>query len=645
MLRIALCLLLTFGSIVATLSADPRLPAIIGDHMVLQRNMELPIWGWADPSERITVSIGGQRHEAAADRNGRWMVRLKPLRSSTPLTMEVRGKTAITVSDILVGEVWLCSGQSNMQFQLSRATTAEEEIRTADRPGIRLFTVPKESALEARDDVRSAWKIASPETVGDFSAVGYLFGKEIHQALDVPVGLIASSWGGTNAEEWTTPEYMSRDADFRPILDRWDGAPASTKSLYREPLSFDLWFSDFSLLPADGDGDAKPIFREEGGWLYSGSAADGGHRFEIATPGHGQSKAARVHGELKVSDTSMLRVNYAGDGAAVDLRQYRGIRFFVRGRGFFKLHSLQPDVTDSDNYASRSFEAGSEWQPVTVLFEELKQAGWGVRQAFTRDALRGLTIECLTGLQRAARPPSGLYNGMIAPLVPFGIRGAAWYQGEGNAGRAFQYRKLLPTLIESWRWEWRQGDFPFLIVQLPNFRPRRPEPSESAWAELREAQLMALSVPQTGLAVSIDAGEAKDVHPRDKTLVARRLAQWALGKVYGEKVAHAGPFYDSMKKGRGKILVKFANVGGGMVARGGGPLKGFAIAGSDGQFYWADAKISGKTIAVSSLRVPDPVAVRYAWADNPECNLYSKEGLPASPFRTDDWPGVTMNSR
>ncbi|MCP5114098.1 MAG: hypothetical protein GY953_24980, partial [bacterium] len=253
----------------------------------------------------------------------------------------------------------------------------------------------KESVLEPRDDTTSSWNLTSPETAGDFSAVCYLFGKELHQRLDVPVGLIAASWGGTNAEEWTTPEFLRKDADFAPILERWRQTPESTKELYEQPLEFDLWFDDFTLLPVDGSQPEKPLPDFDG----------------------------RVSGKLKVSDTKALRGEFAPEGAPVDLSAFRGVRFNVRGKGFFKVHSLQPDITDSDNYASRSMAATGERQPVTVLFEDLRQAGWGLQRAFDPTALRGLMIECLTGLKRAARPPGGLYNGMIAPVIPYAIRG------------------------------------------------------------------------------------------------------------------------------------------------------------------------------------------------------------------------------
>jgi sialate O-acetylesterase len=313
--------------------------------------------------------------------------------------------------------------------------------------------------------------------------------------------------------------------------------------------------------------------------------------------------------------------------------------------GNFKLHILQPTITDWDNYVTKVISVGGDWKPVTVLFSEVKQAGWGKRLPFTQDQLAGLMIEQLISETAPARPPGGLFNGMIAPVVSFPIRGAIWYQGEGNAGRAFQYRSLLPSMISSWREAWGQGDFPFLVVQLPNFKRRQSEPSESAWAELREAQLKTLAVPKVGLAVSIDAGEADDVHPKNKRKIGERLALWALGTTYEKKLTFSGPLFREMVKEGDRLRLRFDHRGKGLVSDGGGPLRGFAVAGEDREFHWAEAKIEKGSVVVWSSEVPEPLAVRYAWADNPDCNLYNKAGLPASPFRTDDWPGVTFEQR
>jgi sialate O-acetylesterase len=345
-----------------------------------------------------------------------------------------------------------------------------------------------------------------------------------------------------------------------------------------------------------------------------------------------------VFGALDEVSSSRLQANFRADHSAADMSRYAGIRFWVRGNGQFQLEILQPTISDWDNYAAKIIHAAPEWGQITILFKDVKQAGWGVSKPLTLQSLTGFQFVNMTSAGDPERPPSGLFHGMIAPLEEYRIRGALWYQGEGNTWRAYQYRRLLPALIAGWRKGWGEGDFPFLIVQLAN-HGSSPELGDSIWAELREAQfLTARAVPNTGLAVSIDVGEPRNLHPPRKEEIGHRLALWALGTTYGEKIVYSGPLYDSMKIEGENVRVHFHYAGSGLEARG-GPLKGFAIAGSDRIFHWAEARIEGDAIVVSSPDVKAPVAVRYAWASSPYCNLYNKEGLPASPFRTDDWPG------
>jgi sialate O-acetylesterase len=330
------------------------------------------------------------------------------------------------------------------------------------------------------------------------------------------------------------------------------------------------------------------------------------------------------------------------DGAAIDLSPFAGIRFWARGDGSFRFRSKQPSVTDWDDYATPVIKATPDWQPVTVMFRDLHQEGWGVTLPFTQNALSGFTIESLTTLEYAPIPVSGLYQGMITPLLPSAFRGVLWYQGESNALKARQYRKLLPALINSWRDASHQNDLEFLIVQLPNHGATPDDPGESAWAELREAQLMTLQhVPRTGMAVTIDVGDPKDLHPHRKLEVGERLALWAEGTVYQQPIEYSGPLYESMGIEGNAIRVRFSHLGSGLEAQGGGELRGFAIAGADRKFHWAEARMEGDSVVVSSREVPSPLGVRYAWADSPLCNLFNRDGLPASPFRTDDWPGIT----
>ena len=508
-----LTLILVLSSAIGAF-ADVKLPSVISDNMVLQQGKQASIWGWAEPGEKVAVSGSWQigSWDTTADKDSKWMIKIEPPKAGGPYELIFKGKNTITIKNILVGEVWLCSGQSNMQWSVRQSANAEQEIAAANYPDIRLFTVERKPAEQPQSDCVGDWQLCGPQTVPGFSAVAYYFGRELHKELDVPVGLIHTSWGGTPAEAWTSKKTLESDPDFEPILKRYSDVIAKypeAKSKYEQKLK--EWEKAVAEAKAEGK---KPPRRP---------------------------------------------------------------------------------------YPPRG--------------------------------------------PRHKNNPSGLYNAMIAPLIPYGIQGAVWYQGEANAGRAYQYRKLFPAMIKNWRNDWGQGDFPFLFVQLANFMAVNLEPSESAWAELREAQLMTLALPKTGMAVIIDIGDANNIHPKNKQDVGKRLALLALARSYGKKLVYCGPIYKSMRVEGNKIILHFDYVGGGLVAGGGEPLKGFAIAGADRKFVWADAKIDGDTVVVSCDKVTKPVAVRYAWADNPVCNLYNKEGLPASPFRTDDWPGITANEK
>jgi sialate O-acetylesterase len=426
--------------------------------------------------------------------------------------MTVAADKTVTLHNVLVGEVWICSGQSNMEFGLSDALNGQQEVAEANYPMIRLLTVPRDVAVQPQPDVKATWVACAPESAGRFSAVGYFFGRDLQQKLGVPVGLIHTSWGGTPVEAWTSRETLEATEEAKPLLERWEKALAAYPEAKKR---YDREMAEWKDLAAEAGRDGQP----------------------------------------------------------------------------------------------------APTQPRAPLGPDSPSL------------------------------PAGLYNGMIAPLVPYCIRGAIWYQGEANAARAYQYRALFKALIRDWRRAWGQGDFPFVFVQLANFKQAAAQPGESDWAELREAQTMALQLPETGMAVTIDIGDAGNIHPKNKQEVGRRLALAALATAYGQNVIASGPLYESMAVEGNKARLRFKNVGGGLEARGGEPLKGFAIAGADRRFVWAEARIEGQTAVVRSDQVPEPAAVRYAWADNPVCNLYNKEGLPASPFRTDVWPGITADKQ
>jgi sialate O-acetylesterase len=632
--------------------ADPLLPNLLANHMVLQQDRQIHIWGKADPGEKITVTLAGKTRAAMPDARGNWSVHLPAMRAGGPFTVVVRGKKTILLKDVMIGEVWVASGQSNMTFALSDSLGAAEEIQKADYPQIRLFTVPKKITLEAQSDTLSAaWQICSPETAKRFSAVAYYFARDLHRKLDVPIGVIESAWPGTTIEEWIDSRALQETPALKPFADQWDGSSPAVKTPAMGRRPFNLQFDDFELIrDPSSPGTVFSNFDDltsrntmGGEWSYDWQDAPE-TSFDLTAPGHGGAGfAAKVAGKMDASDDSRLVAHFKPDNSAADLSSYTGIRFWVRGDGSFRVRTLQPTITDVDDYGTPLFQASSDWKPVVILFRVLRQEGWGVTEDFTPQSLTGFAIEMFPALGYPPRPPSGLYEGMIAPLQPYPMRGVIWYQGESNALEAYAYRKLLPALIQSWRAAWNEGDFPFLIVQLPNHGVIPDQPSESAWAELREAQLLtARQVPNTGIAVTIDIGDPKDVHPHRKAEVGQRLALLALGTTYKKPIVYSGPLYQSMTVEGNKIRIRFANTGSGMEANGGSPLTGFAIAGSDQQFHWAEATIDGVSVLVSSPEVATPVAVRYAWGDSPRCNLFSTDGLPASPFRTDNWPGITM---
>ena len=503
--------------------ADVAVPGLFSDHAVLQQGVPVPVWGTAEPEEQVTVTIGEQKISATADKKGHWQVKIAPLPAGGPHEMTITGRNTLKINDIMIGEVWVCSGQSNMAFTVQRANNGEQEAAAANKADIRLLVVPRTMAKDPQTTVNTSWKVCSPESVKSFSAVGYFFGRELHKCLNVPVGLIDTSWGGTPAEAWTSQAALDANPEFKPIFNRWEQAYENHKRAQGKEST--------------NNTNAKP--RKQGG-----------------------------------------RGNPAG--------------------------------------------------------KQGKANKGGATQSASRPA-----IDPNNSPQR----PTVLYNAMIHPLIPYAIKGAIWYQGEANAKRACQYRKLLPTMIRNWREDWGQGDFPFLIVQLANYQAGQTEPYKSAWAELREAQTMTLAEPKTGMAVTIDIGEPKDIHPRNKQEVGRRLSLAARVIAYGEKIPYSGPMYQSKSINGRQIQLHFSNTDGGLVARDGGPLKGFAIAGEDRQFIEATAMIENGTIVVSSDKISEPLAVRYGWADNPECNLVNGAGLPAIPFRTDDWPGVTANEQ
>jgi len=640
---------------IAACGSDPaeyvRLPAVFGDHMVLQRDQPVAVWGWASPRGIVSVSIDGQHVEVRTGADSAWRARLPALRAGGPHTLTVAGTDTVRLSDVLVGEIWIASGQSNMEWPLARSRDSSMEASAASYPNIRIFRVAHGVSYRPERDVEAVrWSAVTPETVLSFSAVAYFFGRKLHEELDIPIGLIQTTWGGTPAEAWTSASGLRAIPDFTDRLAAIDAYAASGEEAPGPQGMQTAWLE--SLLARD---------------LGTRSGAVPWMEPELDTRGW---------------DAHAVPSAWTGD----DLADYDGIVWFrtivdlPAGWGEADLLLSLGMVDDADSTWVNGMPVGGTngWQaprrylvPATIwgdgpntLAIRVTDTGGNGGVYGPRDSLyvaRGDQRISIAGewryrigvdpsdLPDRPIPPQDqvttLFNAMIAPLIPFTMRGAIWYQGESNAGRAHQYRTLFPTMIEDWRREWGQGDFPFLFVQLANYMSRQKNPVEAeTWPELREAQSLALTLPNTAQAVTIDIGEADDIHPRNKQDVGLRLALAALSTVYGQDMVHSGPTYREKTVEGNSIRLHFDHVGGGLVAAD-GRLRGFAIAGEDREFVWADASIDGETVVLSAPGMTSPVAVRYAWADNPVISLYNREGLPASPFRTDDWPGVTEGTR
>ncbi|MGC1781137.1 MAG: CIA30 family protein [Acidobacteriaceae bacterium] len=638
--------------------AAPTPAAIFGEHMVLQRGRPIPIWGTAKPGEIVTVSLNtGARASATADIQGRWKAVLPSMDAGGPFTMKIADRDgAVTLRDVMIGEVWLLSGQSNMTFPLHGASNADQALATADRPDIRLFTVAKASALQPQNQLSGAWRECTPASTKDFSAVAYFFGVELAKRVHVPIGLIHGSWPGSTAEEWVDTPSLQRDPVFAPILRRWQDAPESAKLAAQDGFPFSLEFSDFALKEKSGGRKTLSDFTQGssenafgGAWSYSWRDAPFTNFTLTPTAGTASTSrsgfVAQWSGKLRDQDTALLRLDLAPGGKPFDLSAYAALEFRVRGTGFYQLQFLEPSIEDDAYYQSPVLQGSDVWQTVDIPFSQLKQPDWGKQMPWTQNSLTGFQfVPLMDSSEYGEEPPSGFYNGMIAPLIPISIRGVVWYQGESNALRAYQYRKLLPALIEGWRGAWHASDLPFLIVQLPNHGPAVPAPQQSAWAELREAQMMAARLPHTALVVTIDLGQENNLHPPDKVDVGKRLALAAEATVYGQRVAYSGPLYESAQIEADKIVLRFRDVFAGLRTRDGKPLRGFAIAGADRKFVWAEAQIAGDWVIVSSPTVSHPIAVRYDWADSPDGNLTNNTEIPASPFRIDNWPGITAGN-
>ncbi len=656
----ALAMALTPASgLAAPPAGSLKLPALLGDHAMLQRGMAAPVWGWAAPGARVTVRLAGQSASATTGADGIWRLRLKPLAAGGPHEMRVTsGDEALTVRDVMVGEVWVASGQSNMVWPVSQSRNGAAETQAAGDPQMRLFAVPRTAAPGPQPDCGGSWAACTPSTVGNFSAVAYFFGRELRRRLGVPVGLIQADVGGTPAESWVLPDWLKGDMDYRDLLAKTPPAgPDAPLGQAAYEKTMNDWYIGVMMKDPGNRGFAAGL----------AGATPPGEWQTMPLPGAWEANTPRmdIDGAVWYRRPVDIPAAWAGKELVLHLGPIadRDVTYF-NGQEVGASGGPYPDASIVREYRvpASLVQAGSAVIAVRV-FNMIAAGGftgrpddlwlapagdkasavplagpWRFRIEHSRDAASVPPMPPPPTDAWTAWSTGGLYHGMVAPLTTHAIRGVIWYQGESNVGRPAQYRKLFPLLIRGWREAWGQGGFPFLFVQLANFQPLVKEPGESDWAELREAQTAALRLPATGMAVAIDVGEAADIHPKNKQDVGLRLALVASRKVYGDrKVAAAGPSYHSMAVRDGAVTLRFSDALGGLAAQGGGPIKGFAVAGADRKFHWAPAEASGDSVTLRCAQVPEPVAVRYGWAENPGCNLANAAGLPAPPFRTDRW--------
>jgi sialate O-acetylesterase len=644
-------LLFTLGlaglSLVAV--AQVRLPKIFGSGMVLQRNAPVPVWGWAAPGEKITLTCSNQTKVGKADKTGKWLLRLDPMPAGGPHALRVAGKASqVALADVWVGEVWVCSGQSNMEWAVAQSANAKEEAAQAQYPQIRHFKVPHDVAASPLSDVKGgSWEVCSPQTVPNFTAVGYFFARELVKELNVPIGLINTSWGGTHSETWTSAAALAQDPDLKQALAR---VPADLATAQQQKEA------EFNAMVARLQGESKNLDDsqwhqaefDDRGWktmpvpqLWEGADLPGfdgvvWFRREF-TLTEAQAKAPAELYLGPIDDADQTYVNGTKVGG---LNQYNELRHYQVPAAALRPGRNVIAIRVDDTGGGGGIYGTPDQLRLVTSVGVLPLAGpWRWRIGKVGDFRLSLSPN---------EYPTLLFNAMLHPLLPFGIKGAIWYQGESNAGRAHQYRTAFPLMIKDWRQHWQQGDFPFLFVQLASFRANNgTSATGSTWAELREAQTQTLALPNTGMAVTVDIGETNDIHPRNKQDVGKRLAASALHSVYGLSRPHGSPLYAGMKVEGRQVVVQFGQVFGGLVARNRyGYLNGFELAGADQKYYPAQAFVvkdaAGDKVVVSCAEVPAPVAVRYAWADDPnDANLFNQAGFPASPFRSDTWKGLT----
>jgi sialate O-acetylesterase len=625
----------------ANLHAKITLPKIVGDHMVLQRGMAAPIWGRAAPGEKISVRADWRRRTATATAgaDGRWMVKIPTPKAGGPHTITIQGGSEkIVLHDVLIGEVWVCSGQSNMEFPVgyysggySGATNWENELQHADFPDVRLFTVQNAFALSPQFDCEGNWTNCNADTAEAFSAVAFFFGRELHEKLKVPVGLVDSDFGGTVCEAWTSADTLNEFPDFADALKAEEMERDHSNELAQaNAAKLSEWSKQIE--PADGAATNAAPDLDDSSWSLAPNLGDDQSnvgfitfRKEFDLPADWQGRDSVL--ELgPVDDMDFTYLNGVKIGRTVGELTWSRPRVYQVPASALKPGTNVLTVCVLNTGGPGGVSGPVRLHPANDSHSLSLDHDWRFQAGVKYSALPQLILP-----PRAdANSPSVLFNAMIAPLIPFGIRGAMWYQGESNIGRAAQYRRLFPAMIADWRRHWGEGNFPFYFVQIAPFRYSNPGMA----ADLREAQLLSMGVSNTGMAVTMDS-DSNNLHPRNKQPVGHRLALWALAKTYGEKnLVFSGPIYRSMKVEGSQVRLFFDYTDGGLTS-GGKPLEHFTIAGADGKFVPARAEIDGDTIVVSSDAVPHPMAVRYAWGDADESSFGNQAGLPAPSFRTD----------
>lgn len=638
-------------SLCITLNAQLTLSSIFTDNMVLQRQSEVPIWGKALPDKKVEIitSWDKKNYKTITDSKGKWEIKVSTPVAGGPhsITVSTSKKNTITVNNILMGDVWICSGQSNMEMQMnSIGVVANTEIQNAIYPNVRLLTIDHNTStvpLTEAPVIKGGWRVCSPKTVADFSAVAYFFGRDINQSQNIPIGLINVSFGGTIAEAWTSEEtlklypYFSEDLKdlknfdikqenkvkkIQTQLVNWgikvDSVDTGLKNGWNLRTFDDKSWKTFKVpdvIENQGFGGFDGVF-----WI----------RKEINIPQSWDGKELVLNlGDIDDADFVYFNGIQFGNGYGwnVNRRYVLPAQLAKEGKATIAIRVV--DTGGDGGFRKEKNNIYIELSPENRISLE---GDWKINTStLLKDVPEIPKIQ-----SKSPNIPTLLYNAMINPIIPYGMKGVIWYQGEANAGAPRYYYDIFPLLINDWRTKWN-NNFPFYYVQLTNYTTLQTKPEESQWAIIRDAQLNTLHLSNTGMAVTIDVGEAENIHPKNKQDVGKRLAYIALAKTYGEPIPYSGPIFNSYKIEVNKIRISFKYTDGGLKTKNDEMLKGFTIAGADRRFYWADAVIEGDDIIVSCLNVKYPVAVRYAWAQNPIFNLYNGVGLPASPFRTDFW--------